>query len=238
MQLVPKERNLRFMSKELQEQNVRFAPSSVTAVDSQHLGFRLREGLPETLRQLSQHGLGKVSFSLAFFTTASDELWSCQVLGPAETPQNVLCHASHESRHQELWNRHSATHACSNTHTHRLMHPCAAQTESPFSRLLFVGFMQEWLFSGDNKATTPRYRDRWRRLRVFREILEPLPAPKWVPRNLERGLGQGPGVAGLLCGTICTISWCSTTRSCCWHPQPCRNQEGGKIPSPTEECQD
>lgn len=53
MQLVPKERNLRFMSKEMQAQNVSFAPSSVTTVDIQTPGFRLREGLPETLRQLS-----------------------------------------------------------------------------------------------------------------------------------------------------------------------------------------
>lgn len=53
MQLVPKERNLRFMSKEMQAQNVSSAPSSATTVDIQNSGFRLREGLPETLRQLS-----------------------------------------------------------------------------------------------------------------------------------------------------------------------------------------
>lgn len=100
MQIVAKERNLRFMSKDQQEQNVSLAPSSATTVDIQNLGFRLREVLPETLRQLSLRihllwgGKGFFLFVSSLAMTASNAPWSYQAV--RDTPKYSIsyfpCH--------------------------------------------------------------------------------------------------------------------------------------------------
>lgn len=119
MQLVPKERKLRFMSKEMQAQNVSSAPSSVTTVDIQNPGFRLREGLPETLRQLSLlwNGKGFSFLASSLATTTSNAPWSYQVV--TDTPKySMSCFPCH---HMKADTKTSGTdilpsHTHSNTH--------------------------------------------------------------------------------------------------------------------------